>query len=107
MDVSNITLGYTCSTRCLACDSIDLGVCISCNRSSIFKVLYDGQCIETCPPGSEERDGICIECVNDCEYCSKNRWCDKCNTDFFLVKGLCYDNCPEGLIQSGSSCTTL
>lgn len=58
--------------NCLKCDSEQKGA----------------KCI-TCLPSFYSKEGICVNCPENCQICDKNGFCKKCELDFEIQDGKC------------------
>ncbi|MBN3299882.1 RSPO2 protein, partial [Amia calva] len=60
-----------------------------------------GECLHACPSGfyglrSPEMN-ICSRCrIENCDSCFSKDFCTKCKAGFYLHKGRCFEECPEG-----------
>lgn len=72
----------------------------------IGRVLYKGVCIDECPLGTYQRDGVCYDCSIGCNSCANASFCLDCATGYYFSSGSCILNtiCNEPLKSLGSSC---
>ncbi|XP_067458297.1 R-spondin-3-like isoform X2 [Thunnus thynnus] len=40
------------------------------------------------------------QCKTECDSCFNRNFCTRCRAGFYLHKGKCQENCPEGLVRS-------
>ncbi|XP_042278610.1 R-spondin-3 [Thunnus albacares] len=87
----------------------DYNGCLSC-KSRLFMHLQRigmkqiGVCLPSCPPGfygtrAPDRN-TCTKCKTECDSCFNRNFCTRCRAGFYLHKGKCQENCPEGLVRS-------
>ncbi|KAJ8290940.1 hypothetical protein GJAV_G00019450 [Gymnothorax javanicus] len=67
-----------------------------------------GECLHACPSGyyglRAPELNICSRCrIENCESCFSKEFCTKCKTGFYLHKGRCFEECPEGFAPSEDS----
>lgn len=101
----------------------------ACTRCAQYKALYDGECVDECPPGFELKPGYnpnsrynreCIEELpvsacrsseNNCETCDGGSGataglygdrCVKCRNSRYLHNGECIATCPAGYSEVGT-----
>lgn len=55
----------SCLSPCLTC-SIFITNCTSCNSSSTHPILYNSQCVDTCPSGYYRNLNTCLKCNLPC-----------------------------------------
>ncbi|XP_018618399.1 R-spondin-2 [Scleropages formosus] len=60
-----------------------------------------GECLHACPAGyyglRAPEFNICSRCrIENCESCFSKDFCTKCKAGFYLHKGRCLEDCPEG-----------
>ena len=91
-----------CSTNCLEC-SESPDKCISCDPNSEYNVLYENQCLSTCPDGTFHNGITCQECSSNCSTCSSPEKCLSCPDEYNLYDDVCYPTCPSGTYQSSTS----
>ncbi|XP_015212330.1 R-spondin-2 isoform X2 [Lepisosteus oculatus] len=60
-----------------------------------------GECLHACPSGfyglRAPEMNICSRCrIENCDSCFSKDFCTKCKSGFYLHKGRCFEECPEG-----------
>jgi len=85
------------------CNNCTNGTNIGCINCPLFKYLYEGKCLSSCPIKTFTYEGLlprCIKCVSPCEACLGEDFCLTCAQGFFWNKenGKCVlaDDCPPG-----------
>ncbi|KPP78025.1 R-spondin-2-like, partial [Scleropages formosus] len=105
------------SAMCRGCSicSKDNG-CLSCQPKMFLFLRREGmrqygECLHSCPAGFYGARGpelsICSRCrLENCESCFSKDFCTKCTTGFYLLKGRCFEECPEGfsLLEESTEC---
>ncbi|KAM4877564.1 proprotein convertase subtilisin/kexin type 5 isoform 1-T1 [Thomomys bottae] len=70
-----------CHKDCLQCHGPTRDDCELC--IDIFKLFYNGQCLDECPVGTyEEEMETCQDCPKSCHTCSSSRNCNTCREGF-------------------------
>lgn len=88
--------------RCESC-----GKCKICQneldcRSCIEGYKLDGTyCVSACPMKSFESDGVCHNCMENCDECSSANSCDACAYEYVLTNGNC-EKCQPPLIYNSA-----
>ncbi|XP_031426498.1 extracellular matrix protein FRAS1 [Clupea harengus] len=84
-----------CHESCTQCTAGGSQSCTSCTRQA---VLYQGQCVHSCPPGFHAQDHTCQACHPSCQECSgpSQADCSVCPPHAALHNGYCRTSCPEG-----------
>ncbi|XP_048099370.1 extracellular matrix protein FRAS1 [Alosa alosa] len=93
-----------CHESCAQCTAGSAQSCTSCPRQT---VLYQGQCVHTCPPGFHAQDRTCQACHPSCQECSgpSQADCTVCPAHAALHNGYCRTSCPEGqYVTSAGHC---
>ncbi|XP_005061308.2 PREDICTED: proprotein convertase subtilisin/kexin type 5 isoform X3 [Ficedula albicollis] len=96
----------SCDSSCMTCDK-SADVCTSCPEG---KFLIHDTCVSPCPPKyfGDVASGKCEMCGDDCEVCSDQWHCQKCQAEqkqlLFLHKGRCLQECPEGYFNDSETC---
>ena len=68
-------------------------------------------CVQECPRGYLETQGICEKCeVDGCERCDFKERCEECRLGYFMFEGQCIEECREGyfpnnLLRICQNCT--
>jgi len=91
-----------CGPECLKCGSLT-----DCKKCSSKTVLYKGNCTNTCPLGTVNVSGECVDCKNqNCNECQPSDLtkCTSCKDKLFLVNNDCLSNCPSGYYPQGKIC---
>lgn len=104
---SNTTFYYKNSntSACSACSSAVAG-CLACyfNTTSGVQctkclgsaVLYQGQCLASCPQGTYLLSGLCLPCtLSNCSSCTATA-CLSCTNSTILNNGICTTTCNLG-----------
>ena len=98
-------LNGTCVKRCpdgTSSDSLN-----NCVPNKCLKILFKGECIDTCPIGTVRVDGTCKYCDSrDCNACRPQNlaYCECCNEKLLLYKGECKTACPAGTYMKEGEC---
>lgn len=80
------------SENCEACILLNgTPKCIACSKN----ILYEGNCIDSCPIGLYEENDKCVNCQVGCKSCTSANSCTECNEYLFLNDGKCDSECPE------------
>lgn len=82
-----------CKENCKLCK--DSNTCYVCAEGYNF---INNTCVKICPDGFTSVNGICQSCTHpDCLKCDLNHpdKCLKCNTNSFLINGICVPTCPR------------
>lgn len=101
-----VWLFLACSSKCSSCDGHP-DKCLTCKLR-----LSSGGCVSTCPKGTIEVDGHCINCHGDCDTCTGLSYneCSSCREDRpVLSNGRCFRTCSkksEYFDYSSNSCQT-
>ncbi|XP_043921647.1 R-spondin-2 [Protopterus annectens] len=95
---------YQICKGCLNC-SKDNG-CIGCQPKLFFFLRREGmrqygECLHSCPSGyyglRAPDMNKCSRCgIENCDSCFSKEFCTKCKVGFYLHKGRCFEECPEG-----------
>eukprot|EP01016_Furgasonia_blochmanni_P023328 TRINITY_DN251_c0_g5_i1.p1 TRINITY_DN251_c0_g5~~TRINITY_DN251_c0_g5_i1.p1 ORF type:complete len:2505 (+),score=375.87 TRINITY_DN251_c0_g5_i1:195-7709(+) len=88
-----------CNSTCASCKGPSANDCTSCPTGANETYLFNGACVQACPPGQSPMNGKCILCSENCASCSSGDNCTACNTGFFNHKGRCLPACPPGFIN--------
>jgi len=91
---------------CLVCDPLNLKRCLRCDQQQPLKYLFKGKCYEVCPAKSfwEKLTNECTECPKNCDECSNEWKCDKCQVGFYLNENKeCVKACLDGFITNESN----
>jgi len=81
---------------------------------------YNGLCLPSCPPGTTPiipsmtslGQRTCQPCPSNCLNCiyltsSQTIFCTRCNTSWYLVRGVCHQTCPQTTYPSPTSFSCL
>lgn len=79
-----------CLSTCAKCDSTNYAICTACLNSSM--VIYNGQCMSSCPNLTFPSGSNCISCSTGCSNCT-NSICTICFANWYLYQGQCYSDC--------------
>ncbi|KAH1177211.1 hypothetical protein KIL84_010913, partial [Mauremys mutica] len=89
---------------CLSC-SKDNG-CIRCQHKLFFFLRREGmrqygECLHSCPSGyyglRAPDMNRCSRCrIENCDSCFSRDFCTKCKAGFYLHRGRCFGECPDG-----------
>jgi len=89
---------HKCKDNCKKCSGPD--DCQKCNGNL---VLYDNECVETCPAGTVNLNnaGICKNCDTGCNKCSvaNAKTCEECINPLVLQGTTCQNNCNKGFVE--------
>ena len=93
-DVNQRTIGsIACSPPCATCSSASY--CLTCKSPQLAS---SGQCVSTCPTGTFNSSGACVQCHPDCASCSGSSF-EQCSACFptrpVLSSGRCLPTCVE------------
>lgn len=86
-----------CKSFCKICK--DSSTCVTCDYN---KVLFDSNCIDSCPSGYVSVNGTCLKCkVNSCAVCSSDTdSCIECSVNTYKFKNTCVTQCGNGFHSS-------
>ncbi|XP_015421655.1 PREDICTED: R-spondin-2 [Myotis davidii] len=89
---------------CLSC-SKDNG-CSRCQQKLFFFLRREGmrqygECLQSCPSGYYGHRAPdmnrCARCrIENCDSCFSKDFCTKCKVGFYLHRGRCFEECPDG-----------
>lgn len=80
--------------KCKICKSeLD---CISCVEGYKLDGTY---CVSACPMKSFESDGVCHNCIANCDECSSANGCDACAYEYVLTNRKC-EKCQPPLVYN-------
>ncbi|XP_026544751.1 R-spondin-2 isoform X2 [Notechis scutatus] len=92
---------------CLSC-SKDNG-CIRCQHKLFFFLRREGmrqygECLNSCPLGyyglRAPDMNRCSRCrIENCDSCFSRDFCTKCKPGFYLYRGRCFGECPDGFVH--------
>lgn len=86
---------------------------------------YQGLCFPSCPGGTCESFGFCIDCIPNCAVCTNASSCSFCSIGYYLsstgacilsptcprsqisFQGGCINDCPLGTIRQSNSCNRI
>ncbi|KAG2465316.1 RSPO2 protein, partial [Polypterus senegalus] len=95
---------YPICKGCSVC-SKDNG-CLNCQPKLFFFLRREGmrqygECLHACPAGYFDLRAPdmnrCSRCrIENCDSCFSKDFCTKCRSGFYLHKGRCFEECPEG-----------
>lgn len=99
---SDVSKCVDCKFPCKTCSTSE-SACLSCANDSY--VLYNGECVLTCPDGTIKTALTCERCQPFCKTCSESPInCLSCMDNFYLYKGKCLSSCPDKMYKSGREC---
>ena len=62
-------------------------------------------CIDKCPDGQFNNNGICNPCNNVlCKKCSNNKTCDECVDKALMENGICVGKCSKYYVERNGKC---
>ncbi|MBN3318831.1 RSPO2 protein, partial [Atractosteus spatula] len=108
---------YPICKGCSVC-SKDNG-CLSCQPRLFLFLRREGmrqygECLHACPSGfyglRAPEMNICSRCrIENCDSCFSKDFCTKCKSGFYLHKGRCFEECPEGFapLEDSMECGVL
>ena len=82
-----------CHASCATCSGPFETECLSCHGQ---QVVYQGQCINSCPDNTFLEDGVCVTCPVTCSSCTGLASCVTCKLGYFRHTGACVEECPAG-----------
>lgn len=86
-----------CQPSCLVCTSS------GCQECAAGLILYQKQCVTTCPRGTYDVDGVCQACPSKCRDCVDAETCSECTWPSILQGTTCIDQCPASTYYSLTS----
>lgn len=95
----------SCDTKCNTCFGGASTQCYSCTGSN---VLDGNSCLDSCPAGKFDSNGVCVACHGNCATCTDagNSNCQSCNSGFFLKGSTCDSDCGAGHFGYNNECYT-
>lgn len=108
-DGINLKYSFNCNTNCSACKT-RTGKCTKCFNDSDKKILFNGECLSSCPNFTvlNPNLNICIDCNPNCLTCSLSNK-DKCLTckagDYMTDIFSCEKDCPNGYYKNTTKMT--
>ena len=78
--------GCGCDGKCLTCEGTSTN-CLSCANASLL--LYNFQCLESCPTSSYLALGSCIDCSIGCLNCTSSA-CTQCLSGYSIYENKCF-----------------
>ncbi|OMJ74195.1 hypothetical protein SteCoe_26950 [Stentor coeruleus] len=89
-----------CSPSCLTCSGA-VDICSSCASG----IVYQNDCVDSCPVGYYATNGGCQPCATICKECEKTSTsCITCNLGYRLKGTTCEYVCPPGQFSDGGVC---
>lgn len=89
--------------NCLKCSDKE---CYQCGPT--FSLYEKTKCLNECPDGYVDIDGVCIACENSkCKQCDPNdkRICTRCHYPYWILKeGECVEDCGDYYYQDSQDC---
>ena len=104
----NASITYICSSisGCQVCsNSSTILQCSQCFTSTYtnLTLLYQSQCLQSCPVATYSNNIACINCPVLCQQCNSTT-CTFCDTGYLLYNSSCLTSCPPPLISNGTHC---
>ncbi|KAH0502544.1 R-spondin-2 [Microtus ochrogaster] len=106
-DMNRCATSYVSNPICKGCLSCskDNG-CSRCQQKLFFFLRREGmrqygECLHSCPSGYYGHRAPdmnrCARCrIENCDSCFSKDFCTKCKVGFYLHRGRCFDECPDG-----------
>ena len=95
---------YSCSQTCYTCINARTGGCTSCY---LGEQLWEGECWQTCPPGTFLNISRCSYCSSNCSRCITENFCTACKAGRYMIlnTGLCVlpGDCPVSTYSEDKS----
>ena len=79
-----------CDDPCKTCTNTS-DTCLSC----LTGVLFENNCLDTCPEKYYNISGKCMPCPANCSGCTGPNTCTGCIDTFVLYTGFCITRCPS------------
>ncbi|KAI6123178.1 growth factor receptor domain-containing protein [Pisolithus croceorrhizus] len=105
----------TCGPKCTSCQIPNFNVASTTNQAQCTGclpgyVLYQGQCIESCPSSTflSPTDNLtCTACSSTCSTCAGSAsYCLTCANNMLASNGQCVSSCPSNTFSSSGACVT-
>nr|XP_032807335.1 proprotein convertase subtilisin/kexin type 5-like isoform X1 [Petromyzon marinus]XP_032807344.1 proprotein convertase subtilisin/kexin type 5-like isoform X1 [Petromyzon marinus] len=93
-----------CHSSCAECDGSENFNCTAClvDRAGKERFLHKRHCRLTCPLGffAERRSHRCQDCADNCQVCSSQDSCTRCQARYHVVNGACEEvqTCEAGQV---------
>ena len=103
------TVSYLCSSiqGCRTCSTNSSGtlVCSQCftTTHTAYSLLYNQQCLQSCPIATYSNGLTCVPCQTNCQYCDSTG-CLQCNLNFYVYNLTCLATCPLPLVSNATHC---
>ncbi|KAI6037038.1 growth factor receptor domain-containing protein [Pisolithus microcarpus] len=103
----------TCGPKCTSCQIPNFNVASTTNQAQCTGclpgyVLYQGQCIGSCPSGTflSPTDNLtCTACDSTCSTCAGSAsYCLTCANNKLASNGQCVSSCPSNTFSSSGAC---
>jgi hypothetical protein len=72
--------------------------------SNISVGINSTLCIDACPNGFYENNGVCTSCGDNCDKCSNSLKCTLCTAGFVLQDGKCQKTCDKYFVENNGEC---
>ncbi|EAR89678.2 hypothetical protein TTHERM_01217220 (macronuclear) [Tetrahymena thermophila SB210] len=85
-------------------------VCWNCNVQNCVVCSNDYEQCVSCKEGYFLKNNVCTQCsmsnCSNCDYDSNKDlvFCNQCHQDFYLLQGMCVEQCPEGYHVVDNEC---
>lgn len=105
---STATVSYICATiqGCRICSNSSGSLqCQQCFTSTFttYSLLYNNQCLQTCPIATYSNTLTCVPCQTNCQYCDSTG-CLQCDINFYVYNSTCLSTCPLPLVNNATHC---
>ena len=93
----------SCINNCEVCPNSTY--CLNCSKNYL---LYNGDCVSTCPPVTlKTSNTTCEDCKNNCKTCKDDLdFCISCKENYSLYENKCLSECPSGTTSIDGKCET-
>ena len=66
-------------------------------------MLYNNQCLQTCPIATYSNTLTCVNCQVNCQYCNSSG-CTQCDLGYYVYNFTCLATCPQPLVNNATHC---
>lgn len=110
-----VTINYICQSiqGCKICanqtvNTTTVLMCQQCFDSSLspYNLLYNNQCLQTCPISTYSNGLTCVNCASLCYICTIVQ-CTQCVSGYYVYNNTCVSACPSPLINNATHCITV